>query len=118
MLHGCETCSRAFSNKKQNEQVENTMLRTIFGTKEKGVTRGRRNAHNQHLHDLRSSPNIITAIKLTTKGNGQVGCIGEKRNAEKRYMLEKTLQGRDLFGDYGVHESILCGNITPTRCNR
>jgi len=80
-LHGRETCYRSFSNENRKSKFENTMRRTIFRTKVKKVTGVRRNAHNKHLHDLCSSPNITTADKLTMRGNGQVECIGEKRNA-------------------------------------
>ena len=57
------------------------MLRTIFRTKVEEVIGGRRNAHNEHLHDLCSSPDITAAEKSRTRGNGQLECIGEKRNA-------------------------------------
>jgi hypothetical protein len=45
---------------------ENRVLRRILGLKRDGVTGGWRKLHNEELHDLYSSPSIITIIKLRT----------------------------------------------------
>jgi hypothetical protein len=42
---------------------ENSVLRRIFGPKEEEVVGGWRRMHNEDLHNLYSSPNIITVIK-------------------------------------------------------
>jgi hypothetical protein len=42
---------------------ENRVLRTIFGPRRDEVTRGWRELHNEELHNLYSSPNIIRMIK-------------------------------------------------------
>jgi hypothetical protein len=42
---------------------EKTMLRRIFGPKRDEVTGECRKLHNEELHDLYSSPNIIRIIK-------------------------------------------------------
>jgi hypothetical protein len=42
---------------------ENRVLRRIFGPKRDGVTGRRRKLHNEELHNLYSSPNIIRIIK-------------------------------------------------------
>jgi hypothetical protein len=42
---------------------ENRVLRRIFGPKRDEVTGGWRKLHNEELHNLYSSPNIITMIK-------------------------------------------------------
>jgi hypothetical protein len=42
---------------------ENRVLRKIFGPKRDEVTGGWRNLHNEELHDLYSSPNIVRVIK-------------------------------------------------------
>jgi hypothetical protein len=43
---------------------ENRVLRRIFGPKRNEVTGGWRKLHNEELHNLYSSPNIIRMIKL------------------------------------------------------
>jgi hypothetical protein len=42
---------------------ENRVLRRIFGPKRDEVTRDWRKLHNEGLHNLSSSPSIITMIK-------------------------------------------------------
>jgi hypothetical protein len=42
---------------------ENRMLRRIFGRKWDEVTGEWRKLHNEELHDLYSSPNIVRVIK-------------------------------------------------------
>jgi hypothetical protein len=42
---------------------ENRVLRRIFGWKRNEVTGDWRKLHNQELHNLNSSPNIIRMIK-------------------------------------------------------
>jgi hypothetical protein len=42
---------------------ENRVLRRIFGTKRDHVTGDWRKLHNEELHNLYSSPNIIRIIK-------------------------------------------------------
>jgi hypothetical protein len=42
---------------------ENRVLRRIFGPKRDEVTEGWRKLHNEDLHNLYSSPNIIRMVK-------------------------------------------------------
>jgi hypothetical protein len=42
---------------------ENGTLRKIFGPKRDEVTGEWRNLHNEELHDLYSSPNIVRVIR-------------------------------------------------------
>jgi hypothetical protein len=44
---------------------ENRVLRRIYGPKRDEVTGGWRKLHNEELHNLYSSPNIIRIIKST-----------------------------------------------------
>jgi hypothetical protein len=58
------------------------MLRRIFGPKRDEVTGDWRKLHNEELHNLYSSPNIIRMIKLRSmRWGGHVARMGEKRNA-------------------------------------
>jgi hypothetical protein len=42
---------------------ENRVLRRIFGPKREEVSGGWRRLHNEELHDLHTSPNIVRVIK-------------------------------------------------------
>jgi hypothetical protein len=61
---------------------ENRVLRRMFGPKRDEVTGDWRKLHNQELHNLYSSPNIIRMIKLRRRTwAGYVARMGETRNA-------------------------------------
>jgi hypothetical protein len=58
---------------------ENRMLRRIYGSKRDEVTGGWRKMHNEKLHNLHTSPNIIRLMKSrSVRSVGHVACIGEK----------------------------------------
>jgi hypothetical protein len=44
------------------------MLRRIFGPKREEVAGGWRKMHNEELHNLYSSPNVISVIKSDGRG--------------------------------------------------
>jgi hypothetical protein len=58
---------------------ENRVLRRIFGPKRDDVTEDWRKLHNEVLHNLYSSPNIIRMIKSRTRAcctnGGDEECI-------------------------------------------
>jgi hypothetical protein len=68
---------------------ENRVLRITFGPKRDEVTGGWGKLHNEELHNLYSSPNLITMIKSSSiRGTGyvagmrkemHVGCCGESQ---------------------------------------
>jgi hypothetical protein len=61
---------------------ENLVLRRIFGLKKHEMTGGWRKLHNEELHNLYSSPSIISIIKSKrVKWAGYVACMKEKRKA-------------------------------------
>jgi hypothetical protein len=64
VLYGCETWSLTVREEHKLRVFENRVLRRIFGPKREGVTGGWRKLHNEELHNLYSSPNIIRIIKL------------------------------------------------------
>jgi hypothetical protein len=63
VLYGCETCSLKLREEHKLRVFENRVLRRIFGPKRNEGTGGWRKLHNEELHNLYSSPNIIRMIK-------------------------------------------------------
>jgi hypothetical protein len=59
---------------------ENRVLRRIFGPKREEVTGGWRRLHNEELHNLHASLNIV---KVMTRRVVNVTGMGEVRNAYK-----------------------------------
>jgi hypothetical protein len=61
------------------------VLRRIFGPKRDGVTGGWRKLHNEELHNLYSSPSIITIINSRRmRWAGHVARMGEKKKVTCR----------------------------------
>jgi hypothetical protein len=63
VLYGCETWSLTLREEHRLRVFENRMPRRIFGPKRDEVTGGWGKLHNEELHNLYSSPSIITMIK-------------------------------------------------------
>jgi hypothetical protein len=62
VLYGCETWSLTLRKERRRRVFENTVLRRISGAKRDEVTGDWRKLHNEELHNLYSSPNIIRMI--------------------------------------------------------
>jgi hypothetical protein len=61
---------------------EYRVLRRLFGPKREKVIGGWRKLHNEELHNLYSSPNIIEMIRSRRiRWEGHVTCMGEMKNA-------------------------------------
>jgi hypothetical protein len=56
--------SLTFREVRRLRVFENRVLRRVFGPKMEEVTGEWRKLHNEELHDLYSSPNIVQVIKL------------------------------------------------------
>jgi hypothetical protein len=60
------------------------VLRRIFGSKREEVAGGWRRLHNEELHNLYASPNVIRVVKSgRVRWAGHVACIGEMIKAYK-----------------------------------
>jgi hypothetical protein len=79
VLHGCETWSLILREEHRLRVFENRVLRRIFGPKRDEVTGGWRKLHNEELHNLYSSPNIIIMIKSRRmRWAGRVARMGRR----------------------------------------
>jgi hypothetical protein len=82
VLYGCETWSLTLREEHRLRVFENRVLRRIFGPKRDHVTGDWRKLHNEGLHNLYSSPNIIRMSKSRRmRWAGHVAQMGETRNA-------------------------------------
>jgi hypothetical protein len=63
VLYGLEIWSLTLREGHRLRVFENRVLRRIFGPKTDDVTGEGRKLHNEELHDLYSSPNIIRIMK-------------------------------------------------------
>jgi hypothetical protein len=63
VLYGCETWSLTLREEHRLRVFENRVLRRIFGPTRDEVTGEWRKLHNEELHNLYSSPDIIRQIK-------------------------------------------------------
>jgi hypothetical protein len=73
---------------------ENRVLRGVFGPKREEVVRGWRRLHNEELHNLYASSNIVREIKSRRmRSAGHVACVGERRNVYK-ILIEKPEEER------------------------
>ena len=62
VLYGCETWSLTLKEEYRLRVFENRILRRIFGQK-RDENREWRRLHNEELHSLYRSPNIVRVIK-------------------------------------------------------
>jgi hypothetical protein len=67
-VYGCETWSLILREEHRLRVFESRVLRRIFGPKRDEVTGEWRKLHNEELHILYSSPNIIRRIKSRRMG--------------------------------------------------
>jgi hypothetical protein len=93
-LYGCETSFLTFREEHTLRVFENRMLREIFRPKRDDITGGWRKLHNEKVHSLYSSPNVIRITKLRTmRCAGYVRRMGDKRSAYR--ILREKPEGQD-----------------------
>jgi hypothetical protein len=79
VLYGCETWYLTLREERTLRMFENGVLRRLFGPKRGEETWGWRKLHDEDLHNLYSSPNIIRIIKLRKmRWAGNVARMGRR----------------------------------------
>jgi hypothetical protein len=100
VLYGCETWSLTLEEEHRLRVFENRVLRKIFGPKREEDGSWRK-LHNDELHDLYSSLNIVRVIKSRRmKWAGHEACMGEERGAYR--VLVGRPKGERLLEDLGI----------------
>jgi hypothetical protein len=102
VLYGCETWSLTLREEHRLRMFENRVLRRIFLRKRDKVIGDWRKLHNEELHNLYSSQNIIRQIKSRKiRWAGHVARMGEVRNVYR--VLVGCQKERDHLEDQGVN---------------
>jgi hypothetical protein len=84
----------------------NRMLRRIFGPKREEVARGWSRLHNEELHNLYASPNIVRVVKSrSVRWVGHVVCMEEMKNIYR--ILVGKPEGKDRSEDLDVDGRII-----------
>jgi hypothetical protein len=97
VLYGCETWSLTLREEHRLRVFENRVLRRIYGPKRDEVTREWRKLHNEDLHNLYSSSNIIRQVKSRgMRWAGHMARMGEERKVYK--VLVVNLEGKRPLG--------------------
>ena len=80
ILYGCESWSTTLADKHKLRVFENKVLRKIYGPKRDEMTGEWRRLHNEELHGLYDSPDVVRIMKSRRlRWAGHVARMGEKR---------------------------------------
>jgi hypothetical protein len=101
VLYGCETWSLTLREEQRLRVFEKSVLRRIFGPKRDEVTGEWRKLHNEELHNLYSSPDIIRQVKSRRMRGRGMWHAWERRGKCTRFWWESPKE-RDHLEDQGV----------------
>jgi hypothetical protein len=99
VLYGCDTWSLTLREEHRLRVFENRVMRRIFEAKRDEVTGEWRKLHNEELHSLYSSPDIIRQVKSRrmrwagaygTHGRGEKSVQGFGGKARRKEATWKT----------------------------
>jgi hypothetical protein len=77
--------------------LKNRLIRRLCGPRREEVAGGCRRLHNEELHNLYTSPNVIRVIKSRRMGwAGHVSVMGKMRNAYN--ILARKPEGKSPLG--------------------
>ena len=80
ILYGCESWSTTLADEHKLHVFENKVLRKIYGPKRDEMTGEWRRLHNEELHGLYDSPDVVKIMKSRRlRWAGHVARMGEKR---------------------------------------
>jgi hypothetical protein len=82
-MYVCETWSVTLREEHRFRTLENRALRRIFVPEREEEAGGWRRLHNEELHNLYASPNIV---RMMTTWAEHVASMGEMRNAYKIFI--------------------------------
>jgi hypothetical protein len=100
VLYGCETWSLTLREEHRLWVFESRVLRRIFGPRRDEVTGEWRKLHNEELHILYLSPNIIRQIKSRKmRWAGHEACTGEERKGKCTGFWWESPKKRDHLED-------------------
>jgi hypothetical protein len=96
LLYGCETWSLTLGEERRLRVFENRVVRRTFGPKREEDGSWRK-LHNDELHSLYSSPNIVSVIKSRRmRWAGHVARMGEGRGVYR--VLVGRPEGKTPLG--------------------
>jgi hypothetical protein len=86
---------------------KNRVKRVLYGSKREELTGGLRKLHNEELHNLYASPNIIKLIKSRSmRWVGPVASMGEMRNGYSN-LVGKPEGKKKQLDDTGIDGRII-----------
>jgi hypothetical protein len=114
VLYECDIWSVTLREEYRRRVFENIVLWKIFGPKRDEVTGEWRRLHNEELHNLYSSPNIVQVIKSRGMRWSGVWHVWGKVEVRTEFWW-RNLTTRDYLEDLGIDSRIILNWIFKNR---